>query len=197
MDNFIFAMMVFAFVGAVTPGPVNLLATSTAVQQGSIQAFKHVLGASFAYAGVVYLSGSMLSTVSDKLPMLESSMQLVGSGFLIWLAYKIASAPVGNIEMEQRTTSGWVTGALAQLLNPKAWLVAMSGVSVYVVGQMNPLQWLWTFTFISLGACLIGVGVWALLGKLLAAYLSQPNKQRIFNRAMAIILVMSVSMMWL
>ncbi|MEF1187186.1 LysE family translocator [Vibrio sinaloensis] len=197
MDNFIFAMMVFAFVGAVTPGPVNLLATSTAVQQGSIQAFKHVLGASFAYAGVVYLSGSMLSTVSDKLPMLESSMQLVGSGFLIWLAYKIASAPVGNIEVEQKTTSGWVTGALAQLLNPKAWLVAMSGVSVYVVGQMNPLRWLWIFTFISLGACLIGVGVWALLGKLLAAHLSQSNKQRIFNRAMAIILVMSVSMMWL
>tara|TARA_Y100001960_G_scaffold287670_1_gene326065 strand:- start:3707 stop:4300 length:594 start_codon:yes stop_codon:yes gene_type:complete len=197
MDNLIFAMMVFAFVGAVTPGPVNLLATSTAVQQGSIQALKHVLGASLAYAVVVYLSGSMLSTATDKLPMLESSMQLLGSGFLIWLAYKIASAPVGNIEVEGRTASGWVTGSLAQLLNPKAWLVAMSGVSVYVVGQVNSHQWLWIFTFISLGACLIGVGVWALLGRLLATYLSQPNKQRIFNRAMAIILVMSVSMMWL
>lgn len=197
MDNLIFAMMVFTFVGAVTPGPVNLLATSTAVQQGSVQALKHVMGASFAYAVVVYLSGSMLSTATDKLPMLESSMQLVGSAFLIWLAYKIASAPIGSIEVEGRAASGWLTGSLAQLLNPKAWLVAMSGVSVYVVGQMNPHQWLWIFTFISLGACLIGVGVWALLGRLLATYLSQPDKQRIFNRAMAIVLVMSVSMMWL
>lgn len=196
MDNFIFAMIVFAFAGAVTPGPVNILATSTAVQQGSIQALKHVLGASFAYAAVVYLSGSMLSTATDTLPIVQSSIQLVGSAFLIWLAYTIATAPLGNIEVKKSNASGWVTGSLTQILNPKAWLVAMSGASVYVVGQINPDKWLWIFTLISLGACFIGIGVWAILGRVFATYLSQPNKQRIFNRAMAFILVLSVSVMW-
>ncbi|WP_159650878.1 LysE family translocator [Vibrio atypicus] len=197
MDSILIAMIAFAFVGAVTPGPVNILATSTAVQNGSGEAFKHVVGASVAYALVVFVSGSVLASLTHWLPLLERGMQLVGSGFLIYLAYKIYFAPVEALSIEGSGTSGWLSGSLTQVLNPKAWLVAMSGVSLYVVGQLEQQKWLWIFTTVSLIACLVGVGVWALLGRLFATYLSQPVKQRLFNRTMAIILIISVSMIWL
>ncbi|KGY13047.1 transporter [Vibrio tubiashii] len=196
MNSLVMAMLAFAFVGAATPGPVNLLATTTAAQRGSSEAVKLVLGASLAYALVVFISGSVMHELVEFIPMLEAILMWVGSAFLIYLAYQIFTAPVTELE-PQLLTSGWWIGAFTQLLNPKAWLVAMSGVSLYVVGQSNPDHWLWVFTLVSLICCLMGVGLWALSGRAFAKYLSHPRKQRTFNQVMAVTLVASVSMIWL
>lgn len=196
MNSLVMAMLAFAFVGAATPGPVNLLATATAVQRGSSEAVKLVIGASLAYALVVFISGSVMHELVEFIPMLEATLMWLGSAFLIYLAYQIFTAPVTELE-PQSLTSGWWMGALTQLLNPKAWLVAMSGVSLYVVGQGNPGHWLWVFTLVSLICCLMGVGLWALSGRAFAKYLSHPRKQRTFNQVMAVTLVASVSMIWL
>ncbi|MGF1695781.1 LysE family translocator [Vibrio lamellibrachiae] len=196
MNSLFFAMVVFAFVGAVTPGPVNLLATSTAVNSGMKEALKHVTGASIAYALVVFFSGSVLQSMAKLLPKLELVMQLVGSAFLLYLAYRIYTAPTASIETQTSNGMSWWVGALTQLLNPKAWLVAMSGVSLYVIGQDSPQQSLVLFTSVSLVVCFIGVGVWAVIGQLLAKKLENPVKQRQFNRVMAVMLGVSVSLIW-
>jgi threonine/homoserine/homoserine lactone efflux protein len=191
------AMIIFALVGAATPGPVNLLATSTAVRFGLSVALKHVVGASIAYAFVVFATGSVLHQISMWLPKLELLMQLIGSAFLSYLAYKIYTAPVSSIELEHSAPSSWSQGALLQLLNPKAWLVAMSGVSLYVIGQIEQQKWLWLYTLVSLIACLIGVGLWAFIGSLFARYLQEPSRQRAFNRTMAMALQGTVLMIWI
>ncbi|MEF1288453.1 LysE family translocator [Vibrio sp. M260118] len=196
MNSLVMAMLAFAFVGAATPGPVNLLATATAVQRGSSEALKLVIGASLAYALVVFISGSVMHELVEFIPMLEATLMWLGSAFLIYLAYQIFTVPVTELEPKS-LTSGWWMGALTQLLNPKAWLVAMSGVSLYVIGQGNPDHWLWVFTLVSLICCLMGVGLWALSGRAFAKYLSHPRKQRTFNQVMAVTLVASVSMIWL
>lgn len=198
MDKVLVAMMGFAFVGAVTPGPVNLLAISTAVQRGKRSALNHVVAASFAYALVVVTSGMFMTRVGGWLPMFERGMQVAGSVFLSYLAYKIYTAPIGeDVDVNTQATSGWITGALTQILNPKAWLVAMSGISVYVIGQVQAEQLLWVFTLVSLFACLLGVGLWAMLGSVFSTLLSKPHCMRWFNRVMAAILFMSMSMIWL
>lgn len=197
MSNIIFSMIAFAFVGAITPGPVNLLATTTALNFGSRAAIKHVSGAALSYALVVFISGSLLQTVLEVLPGLEGVMQFLGSLFLIYLGYRIFSAPVTVLQSSHTRGSGFITGSLTQLLNPKAWMVAISGVSLYVVGQENENQVLIIFTVISFVICWFGVGVWALLGKVLAKYLENPTQQRNFNRGVAIVLVIAVVMMWL
>ncbi|MDA0120276.1 LysE family translocator [Vibrio sp. T11.5] len=196
MENLILAMVVFAFVGAVTPGPVNLLATTTAVNNGLRAALKHVLGASIAYAVVVFATGQMMQTLVAILPKLEVWMQLIGSSFLFYLAYQIFVAPVKGVAVEPVKSSGWLTGSLTQIVNPKAWLVAMSGVSLYVLGQENEQYSLWLFTLVSLFVCVIGVGVWAMIGGVLANRLANPRVHRQFNRLMAIMLCASVVLIW-
>jgi threonine/homoserine/homoserine lactone efflux protein len=131
------------------------------------------------------------------LPKLELWMQIIGSAFLSYLAYKIYTAPVNGIKLENSKPSSWFQGALVQLLNPKAWLVAMSGVSLYVIGQIEQQKWLWLYTLVSLIACLIGVGLWAFIGSLFARYLQEPTRQRAFNRTMAIALQGTVLMIWI
>ncbi|MEZ8142042.1 transporter [Enterovibrio norvegicus FF-162] len=196
MGSVILAMATFAFVGAVTPGPVNILATSTAVNAGVKEAAKHVLGASLAYAFVVYLSGNVMQGLLHVLPKLEAVMQVVGSLYLFYLAYKIFTAPVTRIAASHTARSGLWIGSLTQLLNPKAWLVAMSGISLFVFGRGDENLYLLIFTSVSLVLCLIGVGVWAVLGTVLASRLENPRQQRQFNRVMGVLLAVSVLMIW-
>ncbi|MEZ8080482.1 LysE family translocator [Enterovibrio norvegicus] len=197
MENILVAMATFAFVGAVTPGPVNILATSTAVNFGVREAVKHVVGASVAYAAVVFFSGSVMQLLLSLLPKMELGMRVCGSVYLFYLAYKIFTAPVSGIDASKKGRSGLWTGSLTQLLNPKAWLVAMSGISLFVVGQDDEQTYLMLFTVVSLVICLIGVGVWAVIGTVLANYLDNPTQQRHFNRVMSVLLAVSVTMMWL
>ncbi len=197
MSSIIWGMLAFALVGAATPGPVNLIATTTVVQRGSGEAFKLVLGASLAYAMVVFLSGSVMQYLVNLVPVLHQVLRWLGSLFLLYLAYQIFTAPVNALSSPSALTSGWWVGSLTQLLNPKAWLVAMSGVSLYVLGQADPQWWLWIFTLVSLVCCLIGVGLWALTGRAFASFLSKPNRLQLFNRTMAIVLAASVSIIWI
>ncbi|MDD1795042.1 LysE family translocator [Enterovibrio sp. ZSDZ42] len=196
MESVILAMATFAFVGAVTPGPVNILATSTAANSGMLEAAKHVLGASLAYAFVVYCSGSVMNGLLQVLPKLEGVMQVGGSAYLFYLAYKIFTAPTTSMKTSSSIRSGLMTGSLTQLLNPKAWLVAMSGVGLFVVGRGDEALYLLIFTSVSLVLCLVGVGVWAALGTVLATRLENPKQQRDFNRVMGGLLAVSVVMIW-
>lgn len=197
MDSVFVAMVIFAFVGAVTPGPVNLIAVSTAAQFGKYVAAMHVLGASIAYTVVVFITGNTLNALVEWLPKIEFGMQFVGSVFLCFIAYKIYTAPFSRLEMGGGYLSSWANGALVQLLNPKAWLVAMSGVSLYVIGQSEQQVWLWKYTLVSLVACLVGVGLWAVVGTMFTNYLHNPRIQLLFNRVLAAILFISVLMMWM
>ncbi|UXI02846.1 LysE family translocator [Photobacterium sp. TY1-4] len=196
MDNIFFAMVAFAFVGAVTPGPVNMLATSTALNHGKRAAAAHVMGASVAYALIVYCSGSMMHTLLRQLPEVATAMKVGGSALLLTMAYQIYAAPVASVQTSQVTRSGWWIGSLTQLLNPKAWIVAMSGVSLYVAGQDNEWLSLMVFTCISLIVCVMGIGLWAILGRGLAKYLENSTRQRQFNQVMAAMLGASVIIIW-
>lgn len=196
MDSSVVAMVSFAFVGAVTPGPVNLIAASTVAKLGKNIAAAYVLGASIAYTMVVFITGITLNTIVEWLPKVELWMQFIASAFLCYLAYKLYLAPMERLSVEEGHHLSWANGALVQLLNPKAWLVAMSGISLFVVGQSDQLSWLWMYTLVSLIACLVGVGIWAVVGSILANYLNDKRKQQIFNRVMAMILLVSVTMIW-
>lgn len=190
-------MTIFAFVGAVTPGPVNIIATSTAASFGLERAMKHVAGASFSYAFVVFLSGSIMHIMLELLPMIASSMQVLGSLFLLYMASKIYLSPITDFELTNQSSAGFWTGFVVQAINPKAWLVAMSGVSLYVIGQDNEQFSLAVFTLVSLVICLVGVGLWAVLGSILSGFLANPVQQKRFNRIMAGLLTGCVVIIWL
>lgn len=198
MEQMLLSMLVFALVGAITPGPVNLIAMSCASTGSRLQGMFHVVGASVAYAVVVLSCGTLLSRVALLDSTIEFVLQVVGSGFLLYVAYRIATSTPSTIQAQEMplTSNLWI-GAIAQFSNPKAWLVAMSGVSVYVLGHDNSMLLLFMFTLISFLACLFGVGCWAWLGKWLSKRLEKVAYQRHFNQVMAILLAISVSTIWM
>jgi len=198
MMTVILSMIIFALVGAISPGPVNIIATSAGASFGFIRALPHVLGASVAYALIVFLAGSGLNKVFSTLPQIALVLQVCGGLFLLYMSYKIAtSVPQTDVSGLPEKAPSFLEGGLTQSLNPKAWLVSMSGVSLFVSSQSAYFGYLMAFTAISLLVCLIGVGTWAVMGHLIGNVLSgsasNNTRYRIyFNRLMALLLCSTV-----
>ncbi len=194
----VLAMSSFALVGAITPGPVNILALRHGSQARPLVAWLYVLGASLSYAAVVWCMGQGAQQLLVRWPGLRLAATWLGAGYLLWLAWRLLQAPATTLSAgaPQSSLQPWrafAQGSAVQSLNPKAWLVALSGVSLFVIPH-GPQAWgaLYGFCLVSLTACLLGVGSWALLGKVLAQWLHTPPRQKMFHRLLAALLALSV-----
>ncbi len=196
MVSLLISMSVFALVGAITPGPVNIIATSSGASFGFARTLPHVLGATSAYTIIVVLVGGGLSQLLKDLPIITEVLKYLGSIFLLYMAFKIATSVSDNRDETFQTPPSFIEGALCQGLNPKAWLVSMSGVSLFVLSQNNPAFYLTAYALLSFMLCFVGVGVWAGLGHLIRDYLQQAERQVRSNQLMGILLSFTVISIW-
>lgn len=194
-------MASFALVGAITPGPVNVLALRHGSQGAHRQALLYVLGASLSYVAVVATMGLGATQLQQLLPRLARTGQWLCAAYLLWLAWKLACAPVGppRATGSEQPLGPWQAfgqGVAVQTLNPKAWLFALSAVGVFVLPQPQAPQASHTalglLCAVSLLACLLGVGCWAVLGRALVRVLTSPQRQRALHALLAALLVASV-----
>ena len=193
MISVFIAMFVFAFVGAITPGPVNIIATGVGARFGFSKTLPHIIGASGAYGCIVFLAGIGLNQVLNYLPILSTSLQYIGGTFLLYMSYKIATSTAIIAEDDSiKAPPTILEGVLAQSLNPKAWLVSMSGISLFVASQPSVTLYLTVFCLISFTVCFIGISTWAGIGHLIGDYLSTRKRQISFNIVMGLLLSSTV-----
>jgi len=187
------SMFIFALIGAISPGPVNIIATGTGANFGFMRALPHVLGATIAYTLIVFLVGIGLNEVLETYPQITVILQYLGGAFLLYMSYKIAMAkPLSTDAVAEKKPPSLLEGALSQGLNPKAWLVSMSGVSLFVVANTPPALYLLIFCLISFVVCFIGVGSWAIIGHLIRKLLANERHQMVFNIVMGLLLSSTV-----
>ena len=193
------SMAMFALAGAISPGPVNVIASALGAAQGFVRALPHVLGATLSYCAVVWLMGSGLQMLLARYPQIAQTTQYVGAAYLLYLAVRIARTQPRASGAESPAaiplsawTRGLLQGALTQSLNPKAWLVALSGVSLFVPEGPDSTARLLMFCAISGVVCFVSVAAWAALGRLIRRWLAHAPYQRLFNRVLAVLLVLTV-----
>ncbi|MBV2164333.1 MAG: LysE family translocator [Comamonas sp.] len=192
------AMVGFALAGAITPGPVNVLALHHGSRGPRLPAFGYVLGASLSYALIVACMGLFAAQLALALPRLARTAQWLCAAYLLWLAWKLASAPADGGALAPgggslRPWRAFGQGVAVQTLNPKAWLFALSAVGVFALPPSPSVPYaLAMLCAVSLLACLVGVGCWALLGRALVRWLGTPQRTRLLHRALAAVLLASV-----
>ncbi|QTN29438.1 LysE family translocator [Rhodoferax sp. AJA081-3] len=193
------SMAVFALAGSISPGPVNVIASALGATQGFVRALPHVLGATLSYCAVVWLMGNGLQVLLALYPQIAQTTQYAGAVYLLYLAARIAGAPPRvsgaegpGVDTLSAWTQGLLQGVLTQSLNPKAWLVALSGVSLFVPEGPDSAARLVMFCAISGVVCFVSVAAWAALGRLIRRWLAHAPYQRLFNRALAALLVFTV-----
>lgn len=188
------SMMTFTLVGAISPGPVNVIAASSGARAGYRKTTPYVLGASASYTFVVAISCMSLEQVTLIVPQITWFLKISGAMFLLYVAYKIAiSKGFASVQEDgDPTLPGFREGVLVQVLNPKAWLFAMSGVSLFTQGQNPAMMFFINFYIISFVLCFAGVSVWGVMGNYISQFLATPKRQIGFNYTMGTLLSMAV-----
>jgi threonine/homoserine/homoserine lactone efflux protein len=185
------ALIPFAFVTSVTPGPNNIMLAVSGVNFGVRRTFPHMAGITTGVLLLYLATGLGLGTVFSLYPPVRRAMQLLGILYTLWLAWKIASAgSLGGGELPHPMR--YAPAFAFQWVNPKLWLMAITTVALYV----RPGHTLADIALVTaiLGAINVPVMfMWAGFGAGLREVLQVPSWVRIFNIAMAAVLAASMT----
>jgi threonine/homoserine/homoserine lactone efflux protein len=184
------ALLGFAFVTSVTPGPNNMMLLASGVNFGLARTVPHMLGISVGHSVMVFLVGLGLAGVFTAWPPALTVLKLASVGYMLWLAWKIAHAAApgeGRVKPQPMT---FLQAAAFQWVNPKAWAMALGAVSAYVTTPSVAAYALVAVIFA--GVNLPSVTVWAAAGQGLRRWLEGPGRLRAFNWTMAGLLVLSL-----
>lgn len=185
-------LILFAFASSVTPGPNNIMLASSGLTHGFRRSIPHMLGISIGFMAMLVLVGLGLGTLFRNWPGLHDVLQVACAVYLLYLAWRIATAvpPSASGQTEGRPFS-FLQAAAFQWVNPKAWTMALGVIAVYV----PPAGLLTDLLFAALLCGLVNlpsISVWTLFGMALRRLLHRPAAIRMFNWAMALLLVASL-----
>lgn len=179
-----------------TPGPNTMLATAMAANQGFRSTLRFCLAVPAGWVVLMLACGLGLGALVLRLPALRWGVQLTGVAYLLWLAWKLAGASQLARVDSARLTVGFWGGVGLQFINIKAWMLALTlsaGWVISAAGQpaTNPGERLLIVCAVMVVFAFCSNASYALMGSLLRAYLAQGNRLLWFNRAMALVLVLT------
>ena len=185
------ALSLFALVSSITPGPNNMMIMASGANFGLRASLPHLLGIGLGFMFMIVAVGLGLGGIFSRYPVLHSVLAVVGAVYLLWLAWKIATATSVSMAQGSGKPMTFMQAAAFQWVNPKAWAMALSATTTYaptVDYQAGILVVALIFGVINIPS----VGVWASFGTLLRGYLDRPAWLRGFNWGMAALLVLSL-----
>ena len=190
LDVFL-ALIGFSFVSSVTPGPNNIMLLASGVNFGFRRTIPHMFGIAFGFGILLLATGFGLQQVFEEFPQLQLIIKVLGGAYLVYLAWKIAnSGPVEAAEGAGKPMT-FMAAALFQWVNPKAWVMAITAMTVYT-GQPDFIS----SVFIVCAAFVVvnfpSVSIWCGFGVALREFLSDSKKLKIFNISMALMLIASL-----
>ena len=184
------ALLSFAFVTSVTPGPNNLMLMASGANFGVRRTLPHMLGVGIGFTFMVVAVGLGLDRLFLLWPPLHMILKVASVGYLLWLAWKIARAGSPGEGRAGAHPMSFLGAAAFQWVNPKAWAMALGAIALYAPER--------SLAALALVAGVFGlvnlptVSLWAAAGQGLRRVLTSPARLRAFNWTMAALLVASL-----
>jgi len=187
------AFFLFAFVAAITPGPSNLILTSTGASVGVLRGLPSLFGVAAGMGLMMFLVTFGLGSLVHDSPILYQALKWGGVAFLLWLAWKIATARHSETDADEKRPVGFWGAAAFQWVNPKSWLVSASAAGTYLhAATGNVFVQALSFGVLFILAALPSCFVWLAFGAGVQRLLHGERAARIFNIAMGALLAGSV-----
>ena len=193
-DQFL-PLVLFGIATAFTPGPNNILSSYSGFNFGFKKTIPLMLGVIFGWTTMLTIMASGLIIIFQKYIFLQSIIKILGTIFLIYLAYKIAFSSANDSENIKKPVLFFDT-FLFQFINPKGVMVAMIAVSTFIDVQNNYLRDATIVIITYFFMAVFSVSSWCLLGKYLRKFATSKNFIRKFNYIMSFLLIVCVIMFY-
>jgi threonine/homoserine/homoserine lactone efflux protein len=186
------AFVLFAIIAAITPGPSNILLTSTGANAGVRRGLPCLFGVAVGMGLMMAIVAFGLGSLVLGNPMVLSVLRWAGIGFLLWLAWKIATSGHSGPAAGAKVIGFW-EAAVFQWVNPKSWLVSASAAGTYLQPEgasalVQSVSFGALFVLAALPCCF----VWLACGASVQRFLRSDRASRAFNLVMGLVLAGSI-----
>ena len=195
MPTFLLPFTLFAIAGSFTPGPNNIMLAASGVNFGFRRTLPHMLGVCVGLPLMVMAIGLGLSQLFKEVPTTHAVLKVVGSVYLLWLAWRVATAGAADPAEAGVRPFSFLQAAAFQWVNPKAWIMASGAISTYTLVGQEMLPQVMAITAVFALIIVPAVTIWTLLGVVIARTLRGPLSLRMFNLTMGAML--AVSVLWM
>lgn len=200
------SLLMFTFVATITPGPNNLMVTASGAAFGFRRTIPHILGITFGFALMATVMATGLGVVFEQWPIVHRVLQVVGAGYLLFLAWKIWQA--GRVRLSDTPDNSapdekagkpltFLQAAAFQWLNPKAWTMAVTALAAFALPPPYHITSAAAVIIAYFLMCVPCISLWTLLGQEMVRFLRSDRARQVFNSTLALLTVASVSLIFL
>lgn len=191
MDYF-YSLVLFAIASSATPGPNNILVLTSGLNFGVKRSLPLLSGICVGFAFMLMLVGVGFGYVFELFPSLHLVIKVVGTAYLLYLSWLIATSSGGLKATENAKPMSFVKGALFQWVNAKAWVVATGAIAAFTTTDEAFATQTATLVLTFLVLSVPSVGIWLMFGSWLKKFLQTERNLKLFNYSMALLLAASV-----
>ena len=181
-------MLAFVAVTTFTPGPNNISSASMGVLYGYRRSLPYLGGIVTGFYLIMLACGLVSRTLLSIFPAFEVPLRIVGSLYILWLAYETLRASYA-FDVEDQPPLGFARGFLLSVLNPKAIVYGLALYSTFLVSLTDRIGAMLVATALLTCLSFTSISVWALFGAGIREYLRNQRVRQIINLALALLLV--------
>tara|TARA_B100001996_G_scaffold194664_1_gene149061 strand:- start:512 stop:1099 length:588 start_codon:yes stop_codon:yes gene_type:complete len=174
-----------------TPGPNNAVASFSAFNFGFKKTLPIIFGVGLGYTVLVILLIFVLISVFQRYQYLQEIIKILGSIFLIYLAYKISFSK-GKPNSSTENPVKFYETFFFQFINPKGVMAAITLISKFVIKE-DYINSSITVILVCAVTAFLSITSWAFLGKFLRQFATNNKFIKRFNYAMSILLIACVA----
>ena len=170
-----------------TPGPNNAVASYSGFNFGIKKTIPLILGVGLGYTTLVIIINFALISTFKQFPIIQEIIRILGTFFLIYLAYKIAASNTSQNEIKKNPVSFFDT-FIFQFVNPKGVMAALTLISKFV-SESNYLMTSIMVIIVCSVTAFLSITTWTFLGKFLRKFATNNSFIKRFNYAMSFLIL--------
>ena len=183
------AISVYYFVMYATPGPNNSILTASGIKFGFIRSIPNIIGISSGHGLQLALVCFGLGSLFTQFPILLEVLKYIGACYLLYLAWKMFGSLNISITEEKSSPLKYHEAILFQFVNPKAWVICITAVSLFYPENVNLIIGTLFLVIMSTIINLPSISMWAFGGSIIRRYLSNKKLKTIIEWILAILLL--------
>jgi threonine/homoserine/homoserine lactone efflux protein len=183
MDTVALGIFLTAAVGLLgSPGPAIAALIAVGRARGLVGGLPYFLGLQLGLATAAGITAAGLFSLLAAFPSALRVMTIAATVYLIYLAYKIASSPVGETaQASNGAHASPAAGFLLGVINPKAYLAFASLLASYTLIKGSAQQDTLTKWFLLVAVMIVVDIVWLYVGAFLRGLMLSANSERVLN----------------
>lgn len=176
-----------------SPGPATISLVAAGSVRGVRRSFPYLVGIIIGTALVLVAVATGITSVLLAIPVIGAVLTWISVAYIVWLAYRIATAPPLSNMTGASDAFSLMGGAILGIANPKAW-VAIAAVFASVHLADAPTNDAAAKIVVLTVMIIVICAMWLIVGTSIAPVLRDPRRARLLNAALAVGLVAATAL---